>query len=125
MQTRNNKILLTLLYLTILGEVTSIILWTVNPSLPSGNMVRFTLAVDYTIAVLNATIMVALNLIALFLIRKRNKWGPLFLIAISIGNRIASHPIFIGGTHLIFTIWTATLVIFSYLDYNRIISKKD
>ena len=125
MLTRNHKILLTLLYLTILGEVISIILWTVNPSLPSGNMVRFTLAVDYTIAVLNATIMVALNLIALFLIRKRNKWGPLFLIAISIGNRIASHPIFIGGTHLIFTIWTAALVIFSYLDYNRIISKKD
>lgn len=125
MQTRNHKILFALLYLTILGEVASIILWTINPSLPSGNMVRFTLAVDYTIAVLNATIMVTLNLIALFLIRKRNKWGPLFLIAISIGNRIASHPIFIGGTHLIFTIWTAALVIFSYLDYKLIISKKD
>ncbi len=115
-----HKILLILLSLAIIGEVASIILWTVNPSLPSGNMARFTLAADYTIAVLNAVVMVALNIIALFWIRKRKKVGPLFLIAISIGNRIASHPIFIGGTHLIFVTWTTILVIFSYLDYRQL-----
>ena len=120
-----HKILLILLSLAIIGEVASIILWTVNPSLPSGEMARFTLATDYTIAVVNAVVMVALNLIALFWIRKRNKWGPLFLIAISIGNRIASHPIFIGGTHLIFVTWTTILVIFAYLDYRQIIKNKD
>ncbi|MFA5363743.1 MAG: hypothetical protein WC325_00995 [Candidatus Bathyarchaeia archaeon] len=106
--------------MTIIGELASIILWTVNPSLPNGGMARFTLATDYTIAVLNAAVMLALNLVALFWIKNQNKWGPLFLIAISIGNRIASHPIFIGGTHLIFVTWTALLVIFAYLEYRRI-----
>ena len=61
-----HKILLIMLSLAIIGEVASIILLTVNPSLPSGNMARFTLAADYTIAVLNAVVMVALNIMALF-----------------------------------------------------------
>ena len=116
-----HKILLVLLILTIIGEVVSVILWTVNPSVGNQQSVRFTLAVDYTIAVVNAAIMVALNLVALFLIRKRNKWGPIFLIIISIANRAASHPIFIGGTHLIFLTWTIILVIFSYFEYQNII----
>ena len=94
-----HKILLILLSLAIIGEFASIILWTVNPSFPSGEMARFSLATDYTIAVLNAIVMIPLNLMALFWIIKRKKCGPLFLIAISIANRIASHPIFIGGTH--------------------------
>ena len=120
-----HKILLILLALTIIGEVASIILWTVNPSMSSGDTARFTLATDYTIAVVNAVVMIALNLLALFWIRKQKKWGPLFLIAISIGNRLASHPIFIGGTHGIFITWTTILVIFSYLDYRQIIKNKD
>ena len=115
----HHNILSILLSLAIIGEVASIILWTVNPSIGSANSARFTLAANYTIAVLNASVMVALNLIALFWIRKRNKWGPLFLIAISIGNRIASHPIFIGGTHGVFITWTAILVIFSYIEYRQ------
>ena len=116
----HHKLLMIIVSLAIIGEVASIILWTANPSIGSTNTARFTLAVDYTIAVLNAAVMVALNLMALFLIRKRNKWGPLFLIAISIGNRVASHPIFIGGTHGIFITWTAILVIFSYLEYKQL-----
>ena len=119
MQDVKHKILLILLILTITGEVVSIILWTVNPSVGVGQTARFTLAVDYEIAVLNAVVMVALNLLALFWIIKRKKWGPIFLIIISIGNRIASHPIFIGGIHLIFVTWTALLVIFSYLCYRQ------
>jgi hypothetical protein len=115
----HHNILSIMISLAIIGEIASIILWTINPSIGNGNNARFTLAVDYTIAVLNAAIMVVLNFIALYWIRKRNKWGPLFLIGISIGNRMASHPIFIGGTHGIFVTWTAVLVIFSYLEYRQ------
>jgi hypothetical protein len=56
MQDLKHKILLILLSLTIIGEVASIILWTVNPSSPSGEMARFSLATDYKIAVLNAIV---------------------------------------------------------------------
>jgi hypothetical protein len=78
------------------------------------------LAVDFTIAVANAAVFAVLNLVAFILIMKRNKMGSLFLIAISIINRVISHPIFIGGAHGIFITWTAVLVIFAYLDYRKI-----
>ena len=121
MHNAKHKTLLVLLAFTIIGEVTSIILWTLNPSIGSQKSIRFTLNVDYTIAVVNAAIMVVFNLIALFWIRKGNKWGPIFLITISVGNRAASHTIFIGGTHLIFLTWTLILVVLSYFEYQKVI----
>ena len=81
---------------------------------------RFSLAVDYTIAVVNAAIFSILNLIALIWIIRRNRIGPLFLIAISIINRVISDPIFIGGAHGIFITWTVILVIFAYFDYRKL-----
>jgi hypothetical protein len=50
----------------------------------------------------------------------KKKMGPLFLIAISIGNRVVSDPVFIGGAHGIFITWTAMLVVFAYLDYRKL-----
>ena len=120
MQNLKLKILLVIVALTIIGEVASIILWTANPIIPSGENIRYTLAVDYTIAVGNAALFATLNIVALFLIIRRNKIGPLFLIAISIINRLISEPIFVGGIHLIFVTWTAQLVIFAYAEYRGV-----
>ncbi len=117
MKDLKHKILLLLVALTIIGEVASIILWTANPIIPTGENIRYTLTVDYTIAVGSAAVFVALNLVALIWIIRRNKMGPLFLIAISIINRLISEPIFVGGIHLIFVTWTAQLVIFAYVEY--------
>jgi hypothetical protein len=117
MQYLKHKILLVLVALTIVGEVASIILWTANPITPSGENIRFTLTVDYRIAVASAAVFGALNLVALLLIIRKNKIGPLLLIAFSIINRLISEPIFVGGIHLIFVTWTAQLVIFAYLEY--------
>jgi hypothetical protein len=119
MQDSTNKILLVLVALTIIGEVASIILWTTNPTIPSGQKIRFTLAADYTIAVANAAAFTVLNLLAFYWIVRRNKRGHIFLIVISIINRLISQPIFIGGIHLIFVTWTALLVIFAYLAYRK------
>ena len=117
----HHKLLLILISIAIIGEIFSIVLWIVNPLIFQGmHEARFTLAVDYEIAVLNAAIMVALNLFAFFGIVKRKKWGPLVLIASSIGNRMVSHPIFIGGTHLVFISWTIILVVFSFIEYNQL-----
>jgi len=106
-----HKILLILLSITIIGEILSIIIWTNSPTQ------RFSLVVGWEIAVLSAVVMIPLNLLALFWIIKRRNWGPLFLIAISIGNRLWSQPIFDGGIHMIFVTWTALLVIFAYVEY--------
>jgi len=114
-----HKILLVLTALTIIGEVFSIILWTVNPTISIGQA-RITLAVNYTIAVANASAFAVLNLVAFVWIMRRKRSGPLFLIAISIINRLISYPIFIGGAHLVFITWTVLLIVFAYLDYREL-----
>lgn len=119
MQDLKHKILLALTALTIIAEVASIILWTVNPTIPLGQA-RITLAVDYTIAVANAAVFAVLNLVAFVWIKRRNPNGTLFLITISIINRLISHPIFIGGAHFVFITWTLLLIIFAYLDYRKL-----
>lgn len=106
-----HKILLILIAITIIGEVLAIILWTTG--LPE---LRDTI-LDVQLGIINAAIMIPLNLIALFGIIKRKKWAPLYFIAISIGNRLWSQPLFDGGIHMIFVTWTALLVIFAYNEY--------
>jgi hypothetical protein len=119
MQDLTHKILLTITALTIIAEVASIILWVINPTIPLGQA-RITLAVDYTIAVANAAVFAVLNFIALVWIMRGNKNGPLFLITISITNRLISYPIFKGGAHLVFITWTVLLIIFAYRDYRKL-----
>jgi hypothetical protein len=123
MRDLQHKILLILVAITIIAEVASIIFWIVNPTIPLGKA-RVTLAVDFRIAVANAVVFVALNIVAFLWIVRRNKTGPLFLIAISIINRVISDPIFIGGAHIVFITWTVLLVIFAYLDYRKISKQK-
>jgi hypothetical protein len=117
MQELKHKILLVLIALTIIGEVASIILWTANPIIPTGENIRYTLKVDYAIGVVNAAVFAVLNSVALIWIIRRNKIGSLFLIVISIINRLISQPIFVGGIHLVFVTWTAQLVIFAFVEY--------
>jgi hypothetical protein len=117
MQKLRHKILLVLAALTIIGEVASIILWIANRPVAGFSTSRFSLAVDYKIAVANAAVFIVLNLVGFVLIFRRDKTGPLFLIAISILNRVISYSIFIGGAHGIFITWTALLVIFAYGEY--------
>ncbi len=124
MQELKHKILLVLVALTIVGEFLSIILWVTNHPVGGEPVARFSLAVDYRIAVANAAVFAALNLVAFVWIMRRNKMGPLFLIAISIINRVISDPIFIGGAHGIFITWTAILVVFAYLDYRKLSKQK-
>jgi hypothetical protein len=119
MQNFAHKILTVLTAITIIAEVGSIILWTANPKIPIGQA-RVTLAVDYTLAVASAAVFAFLNAIALIWILKRNKIGPIFLIAISVINRASSHFFFIGGVHFFFITWTILLVIFACLDYRKL-----
>ena len=77
-----HKFLLILVILTIVGEFVSIVLWIVNPPLSVEPNARFSLAVDYMFAIANAAVMIPLNLIALYGIFKRFRWGPLFFIIV-------------------------------------------
>lgn len=120
MQDLKHKILLILVALTIIGEIASIILWTTNRPLAGESEARFSLAVDYRIAIASAAVFAILNIVSFSWIKRRNKMGLVFLIIISIINRLISEPIFIGGIHGIFLTWTVILVIFAYLDYREL-----
>jgi hypothetical protein len=78
MQDLKHKILLVLTALTIIGEFASIILWTTNRPVGGEPYARFSLAVDYTIAVANAAVFIVLNLVAFMWLFRRNKMGPPF-----------------------------------------------
>lgn len=121
MQDIGRKILYILIVLTILGEIFSIYTFADNTSInPESDFgPRDGLVVEWEIAVLNAAIMVPLNLLALFMIFKRKEWGPLFFIAISIGNRMWSQFIYDSGMHGIFISWTILLVFFSFYVYHK------
>jgi hypothetical protein len=117
MQDVKHKILLLLTTLTIIGQLASIVLWIINPPLGTEPSARFSLAVDYTIAIADAAIFASINSVALFLIAKRNKNGVLLLIVSLILNRIISYPLFVGGIHGIFLTTTAIVVIFAFAEY--------
>ena len=117
MQAIRHKILLLLTAMTIVAEVAAILLWITNVPFSGEPYARFSLAVDYTIAVANVAVVIGLNLVAFVLILRRNKIGSLLLIAISILNRVISYLLFIGGAHGIFVTWTAFLVIFAFNEY--------
>jgi hypothetical protein len=117
MRELKRKIILALTALTIIGEIASIILWTTNRPVGGEPNARFSLAVDYRIAIVDAAIFAVFNLVAFIWIIRRNKLGAPFLIAISILNRAISYPLFVGGAHGIFITWTAMLMIFAYAEY--------
>ena len=105
-----HKIFLILIAMTIIGEVLSIIMWTALPQS------RITI-LDVQLGIINAAIMIPLNLFALFWIIKGKRWAPLYFIAISIGNRLWSQLLFDGGIHMIFVTWTSLLMVFAYNEY--------
>lgn len=117
MREPKHKILLALIAATVIGELGSIFLWVTNRPVAGEPYARFSLAVDYRIAVADAAVFAALNFFALVWIRRKNKVGAPFLIAVSIINRMLSSLLFIGGAHAILITWTALLVIFSYVEY--------
>jgi O-antigen/teichoic acid export membrane protein len=112
-----HKILLALIAATVIGELGSIFLWATNRPVAGEPYARFSLAVDYRVAVADAVVFAALNILAFIWVQRKNKIGVPFLITISIINRVLSSLLFIGGAHAILITWTALLIIFSYNEY--------
>jgi hypothetical protein len=115
MKDPNHKILLILLAITIIGEVASIIIWYSLPDL------RMTLIVEYTTAIVAAVVPALLNIVAFIGVLKKNKWGSLLVIVVSIPNRILGLFLFESPASTgVFALWTALLVIFAYMNFQEI-----
>jgi hypothetical protein len=117
-----HKILLALIAATVIGELGSIFLWVTNRPVAGEPYARFSLAVDYRLAVADAAVFTVLNILAFVWVMRKSRVGAPFLIGVSIINRALSSLLFIGGAHAILITWTALLVIFSYAEYRGLSS---
>jgi len=111
--------LMVLVTLSIVGGLASILIWTTQPDL------RMTLIVDSNEAIIVAAVVAILNIGALISIRKKMKWGPLLVIAITIPNRIIGYFHFeLDAGQAIFIGWSTILIIFALLDYMQLAKKE-
>ena len=75
MRELKHKVLLALTAATVIGELGSIFLWVTNRPVAGEPYARFSLAVDYRIAVVDAAFFAALNILAFVWIQRKNKIG--------------------------------------------------
>ncbi len=134
---RINTVLAIFVVLNIVGDIGNVILWHANPSsqlsiVPvTTNSVTTncsylysllkdagtTLAVASTILVIVAVIYA----IALFGLVKKQKWGAILVIVISVVNRIFAVLLYeFNAAFTIWAIWTIVLVVVAYLDYRKL-----
>ena len=115
-----HKTLIRLVGLNVAFDVLSIPFWIALPSLQTAQSTS-TLTVNTSIAIVDAAIAAALFAIALLGIIKKQKWGALLVIAISIVNRAIA--VFLYEFSVAFgfwVIWTVILVVLAYLDLRKL-----
>jgi hypothetical protein len=124
---RIHRLLMFFVVVNIIGELGTIAFWYGSPSsrvslLPSilgtsiGND-SVTLAVGSALTALVAVVYI----VSLLGLTKRQKWGPLMVIAISIVNRALALVIYqISAAFVFWLVWTIILLGFAYLDFRQI-----
>lgn len=131
-----HKLLIAFIAISILGEVGNVIGWwtapatqislnggTVNdvtspPSLLSSWVGSQNALIIGSVILLAVAASYAYTLIAL---RKKQVKAPIMVIAISIFNRLLALIIFaISAAFIFWAVWTVILVVFSYLDWQKI-----
>ncbi len=105
-----HKILTRLVALNVVLEVIIIIVWFSLPG--AGNNLHF---IGTTEAIVEAAIAVGLFSIALFGLTKKQQWGPVLVIAVTVAQRLFGTYVFFPRPGIIATlIWSIIIVYFGY-----------
>ena len=121
-----NLILIPLVAINIIGDVGNIVLWNSLPStqesLMGGHIASLAGAEN---ALAAGTIILAVvsvtYVVALFGLLKKQKWGPLLVIAISIVNRaIAVFLYLFNQFFFLWFAWTIILLVVAFLDFRKL-----
>jgi hypothetical protein len=122
-----HRLLVFFVVVNIIGELGTIAFWYGSPSsrislLPSilGTSISndsVTLAVGSSLTAVVAVIYI----VSLLGLMKKQKWGSLMVIAISIVNRTLALVIYqISPAFVFWLVWTIILLVFAYLDFRQI-----
>ena len=119
---RISIILIFFIIINIIGDIGNIVFWWVNPDSRAASLNTGIIATSAGVdnALLAGTIILALVAVVyiagLFGLLKKMSWAPYLIIAISIANRVlALFLYFISPAFAFWTVWTAILVVTSYL----------
>jgi hypothetical protein len=124
---RIHRLLMFFVVVNIIGELGTVAFWYGSPSsrvslLPSilGTSINnesVTLAVGSALTALVAVVYV----VALLGLSKKQKWGSLMVIAVSIVNRVLALVIYeISIAFVFWFVWTVILLVFAYLDFRQV-----
>jgi hypothetical protein len=124
---RIHRLLLFFVVVNIIGELGTIAFWYGSPSsqvslLPSilGTSINnnsVTLAIGSALTALVAIVYI----FSLLGLTKKQKWGPLMVIVISIVNRVLALVIYeISVAFIFWLVWTFILLGFAYLDFRQV-----
>ena len=122
-----HTILIIFVAINIIGDIGNVVFWWVNPSSRDASLNTGYIAsvVGNDNALIAGTVILlvvsAVYAAALFGLLKKMTWAPLLVIAISIANRIIALPLYyISPAFAFWAVWTAILVVLSYLDWKKL-----
>ena len=133
-----HTILVLFVLINIIGDIGNVAFWWASPSsqgsivggemggIPmTGGYLKSAIGADATLIVASVLLIVVavVYLVALFGLLKKQKWGALLVIVISVVNRVIALFLFeISGAFAFWGIWTVILVVAAYLDYRKLSS---
>jgi uncharacterized membrane protein len=133
---RINTVLIFFILLNAIGDIGNVIFWHANPSSQGsivggvmgdvplkGGYINSVLGASATLAFGSVTLIIvaAIYLIAMFGLFKKQNWGPLLVIAISIVNRVIAAFLYeLSMAFTFWAVWTVILVAVAFLDYRKL-----
>ena len=113
-----HNVLKWLIALNIIGDLISIPFWLVLPTM--ANTQGSTLTVDATIAIADAAVAAALFAIALYEIIKKQKWGSILAIILTVTQRVVGFFMFqLNVGVAVEVIWSLLIIYFAYKEITR------
>lgn len=121
-----NIALILLVGINIIGDIGNIALWNADPSLQEsliGGYIASLVGAENALTAGTAILaIVAIIYIASILgLLKKQKWGPLLVIAISIANRVIAVFLYqFNEFFFVWFAWTIILLVVAFLDFRKI-----
>jgi len=122
-----HTVLILFVVINIIGDIGNVAFWWANPSsrdasLNTGYIASVAGNGDALIAgTIILLVVSAVYAAASFGLLKKMAWAPLLIIIISVVNRVIALPLyFISPAFAFWAVWTAILLVVSYLDWKKL-----
>ncbi len=121
-----HQILIFFILINAIGDLGNIAVWYSTPesrvSLENGYIASLVGTNDALIAgSIILAVVAAVYFASLFGLFRKQKWGPLLVIAISVPNRIIATFLYeFSNAFMLWAAWTVVLIVLAYLDFRKL-----